>query len=545
MRRYPLFAVAILLALTSTLFSQRGGFPRVRVPAGNQITPNKILLGKALFFEEQMSSSSTMACATCHGFKTGGSDARSKQNDSVHPGRDGRFGNADDKRGSKGVISHRANGNYRRRSPFGVNTQVTERRPMTAINAALNRVLFWDGRAGDIFRDPANGTTVLLSQDAALETQASGPPVSDVEMAHNGETWAGIATRIAAAKPLALASNIPTALATFVANKTYPQLFTAAFGTSAVTPARIAMAIATYERTLISNQSRFDDFQRGNMNALNASERRGFDIFRNRCDGCHSGPLTTDNQFHNTGVRPTIEDVGRQVVTQSTADRGKFRTPTIRNVALRAPYFHNGQMATLMDVVNFYNRGGDFNDNKDQRIRRLRLSSGQRTDLVNFMMALTDPRVAAGTAPFDSPTLYTQSTNVPISVGAGTAGTGSFFPEMIAIEPVFLGNPNLTFGVRNGLGGALAVFVVGANTTSAGVPVGGANIHVALGAGLTIIPTGALSGSGAGKGFDSISFSIPSNPIFIGATVGVQWVIGDTGAGKIFSATAAARVKAY
>ena len=127
-----------------------------------------------------------------------------------------------------------------------------------------------------------------------------------------------------------------------MAARSYPELFTEAFGTSEVTPTRIAMAIATYERTLYSNQTPFDS------GSLTAAEIRGQQVFnQNDCNECHTGTLFTDNLFHNTGIRPAAEDQGFFVVTGNQNDLAKFRTPSLRNVELRAPYMHNGRFATL------------------------------------------------------------------------------------------------------------------------------------------------------------------------------------------------------
>lgn len=522
----PLFAAVVL--------AQPRGFPRVPVPAGNPITVAKTLLGKALFFEEQMSSSRTMACATCHIFSAGGSDPRADRSDSIHPGLDGRVGTADDIHGSKGQINSLTSGKYQRSNSFGLREQVTGRRAPTVINAAFARRLFWDGRADEVFRGPITNQ-VVLNDDAALESQAVGPPVSDVEMCSVGDTWTEVMTRIKNARPLALATNIPAPLAAFIGTKSYPELFNVAFGTTAVTPKLIAFAIATYERTLISNQSAFDDFQRGNQNALNASQRRGFDLFRQRCDACHEGPLTTDHRFRNTGVRPIIEDNGRQGVTNQRDDRGKFKTPTIRNVELRAPYFHNGQMETLMDVVDFYNRGGDFNDNKNRQVQRLGWNRGQRQDVVNFMLALTDPRVRNETGPFTRPRLYTESNRIPTVFGDATDGSSGATPRVIAVQPPFVGSPGMTLGMNRGQPNAPALLLIDGVGNQAGVMVLGARIHVGLSAGLIVVSYGALND----RGYGSMVFPIPNNASLRGLPLFGQWVIVDSGLSGALAATRA------
>lgn len=130
--------------------------------------------------------------------------------------------------------------------------------PMTTERVLLGKALFWDGRAGERFYDPANPSVVVRNGKAALESQAAGAPVSDIEMSHVGRVWTDIAARVAVVESLALVPNIPGPLAAFVAGRDCPALFNVAFGSADVTSARIAMAIATYERTLVSADSPFD-----------------------------------------------------------------------------------------------------------------------------------------------------------------------------------------------------------------------------------------------------------------------------------------------
>ena len=163
-----------------------------------------------------------------------------------------------------------------------------------------------------------------------------------------------------------------------------------------MTPVRIAEAIATFERTLYSDQTPFD-LSVQQITPLGAAETRGQGIFNTRgCNVCHAGSLFSDNAFHNIGVRPQTEDTGRFQVTGNTNNIGEFRTPSLRNVGLRGPYFHNGRLAALEDVVAFYNRGGDFDapNINHNLIRPLGLSPQQQSDLVapmRFGNVLVDP----------------------------------------------------------------------------------------------------------------------------------------------------------
>lgn len=532
LRLAPL-VVTLSTTLAPTLTAQgRPRFPPVPVPPGNPITASKALLGKALFFEEQMSSTKRVACATCHVLEKGGSDPRASLTRSIHPGADGKFNTADDVRGSLGVVGNQKDGKYRSTPLFGLAEQVTPRRSMSVINAVFSRALFWDGRASETFRDPLTKTT-LLRDRGALESQTVVPVMNDVEMAHFGQSWSDIVSRLTAARPLALASRIPAALATFVGTKGYPDLFQSAFGTKAITPARIAMAIATYERTLISDRSPVDTFLGGSSTALTAQERRGEQLFRSRqvdCVGCHGGPLGTDGQFHYTGVTAQSADLGRYLVTNNNGDRGRMKTPSVRNVALRAPYFHDGSARTLAEVVEFYDRGGNFTaPNKDRRIRQLRLSKADKAALVAFLAAFTDPRVSAGTAPFDRPLLYTESKHVPQHYGAGTAGSQNIVPTMIAIEPPALGNSSLTVGVDGGHGGSPAVLVLDGSPSVSGWSALGAKIHFAGTGAMILLPTITLQGTGAGKGWGSQVLRVPAIPILRNAKLYAQWLVIDTG----------------
>ncbi len=153
-----------------------GPLPNLNVPPGNPITVEKALLGKALFFEEQLSATNTTACSTCHISSAGSSDPRSSSLDpaSIAPGFDGLFGTADDVVGSRGVPASDSQGVYQFDGSFGFGDQVTGRKSPPAINAAFLQRLFWDGRADDIFLDPET-SAVVLPFFAALETQAAGP----------------------------------------------------------------------------------------------------------------------------------------------------------------------------------------------------------------------------------------------------------------------------------------------------------------------------------------------------------------------------------
>ena len=495
-------------------------------PAGNTVTAAKAYLGKVLFWDEQLSSTRTVACGTCHFAANGGSDARAMIANprSTNPGADGIFGTADDVFASPGVISNNSDGTYNWSAVYGFHEQVTGRKSRSYIDAGYSNSLFWDGRATSTFSDPIGGA-VVLANGAALESQVLGPPVSSAEMGNVSRTWNDVAVRVAQSKPLALAPSVPGNLTNWIDGRSYSELFDEAFGSPDITPTRIAEAIATFERTVYSDQTPFDQSV-AQIIALTAAETRGQGVFnQSRCNVCHAGSLFSDNQFHNIGVRPQLEDTGRFQVTGNTNNIGEFRTPSLRNVGLRGPYFHDGHFATLEDVVDFYNRGGDFNaPNIDHNlIRPLGLSPQQKSDLVAFLRgALTDPRVAAATAPFDRPALYSESNRVPQITGTGSAGSGGIVPQVTAIEPPLIGNPSFTVGVSSALGAAQSVLVIDSNDPGAGpnVPATGSFARVAT----------RLSGSGAGQGYGSVSLAIPNTPSIVGSTFYGRWYVTDVNA---------------
>jgi cytochrome c peroxidase len=155
----------------------------------------------------------------------------------------------------------------------------------------------------------------------------------------------------------------------------------------------LTRAIAAFERTLISGNSRYDQYKNGKTSVLNASEKRGMDLFfsnKTQCSQCHSGFDFTDYDFKNIGLFETYADSGRERITLIPADKGKFKTPTLRNIAVTAPYMHDGCLNTLEEVIEHFNLGGKNHPNKDDLIKPLNLTQQEKTDLVNFMKSLTD-----------------------------------------------------------------------------------------------------------------------------------------------------------
>lgn len=442
------------------------------VPAENPLTEAKALLGKALFWEEQLSVTGTVACGTCHRPMWSGTDPRAAlaPASSTNPGPNRRFGDADDVLGAAGVPLHDRDGNYLESGAFGFVAQVGGRKSPTVVNAAFAPSLFWDGRATGEFRDPAT-QRVLIARGGALESQALGPLVDTAEMGHVGNDIVFVGERIATAAPLALASDVPARLAAWIGGRDYPALFAEAFGTREITAARIAFAIASYERTLVANRTPLDAELAGTP-SLTPLERRGLDVYRRSdCAECHGGADLSDHAFHYIGVRPADEDPGRFARTGDPRDLGAFRTPTLRDVAARPPYMHDGSLATLEAVVDFYDRGGDFNaEHRSRFIRPLGLGADDKAALLAFLRRpLTDARVAAEQAPFDRPTLFTESDRVPSAVATHVPGpraaragdaAASRSPAIVAVEPPLFGSTNFTIVLARAPGNARAVLVV-------------------------------------------------------------------------------------
>jgi cytochrome c peroxidase len=323
----------------------RRPFPEMNQRANNPATPEKAELGRLLYFDPILSGDNTQSCATCHHPDLGFSDGRNLA-----------MGN-----GGKGVGPERTGGKHiRRGSP-------------TIWNAAFNHKLFWDGRADD------------------LEHQARSPITSADEMNQN---------------PDELVRELK-------AIPEYSQIFDKAFGGSsgsAVTFDNVTNAIAAFERTIISNNSPFDRYAAGDANALTPEQRHGLTLFRSlktRCFECHGFPTFANPDFKVIGVPPLPgqtgqpgqsgqrEDLGRAEVEGGEPYKHAFKVPTLRNIALTAPYMHNGRFQTLEEVISFYSVGGGVSfgmdlPNLDDKIRRFILSPQEKKAIIAFLHALTD-----------------------------------------------------------------------------------------------------------------------------------------------------------
>lgn len=427
--------ISLLISISSTqLMAQPGGpnGPRnnarslgdAPVPDENPITESKRVLGKILFWDEQLSSDNTVACGTCHKPAAGGGDSRLAMN----PGFDQIFGTNDDVVGSPGIRSLDENGIQINDPIFGHAAQVTSRATPSFLTSMFADSNFWDGRATDQFVDPLNPNTIIISSGGALESQAVGPILNTVEMAQQGRSWSDVTLKLNTVTPLALASNVPADMADALqGNTSYSQLFQTAFGDEEITPVRIAMAIATYERTLVPNQTPWDLFVAGDSNAMTADQIAGWEAFDQQtpCGNCHRPPLFSDDNFRSIGLRPTLEDLGRFDVTGNNRDRGEFRTPSLRNSGLKKALMHVGWITDVADAIDFYNAGtnntghiqitqgqsGIPNSNLDiDEIDVFGDDPVRRGQVIDFISnGLTDPRVANELFPFDRPLLASET----------------------------------------------------------------------------------------------------------------------------------------
>lgn len=239
---------------------------------------------------------------------------------------------------------------------LGVDGKTGGRNAPPVLNAAYLKLQFWDGRAG------------------SLEAQAVGPLTNPVEMGNT--SYQSVVHKL---------RKMPY----------YRKTFQDVFGGS-VSIDRIGEAISAYERTLVTPNSPYDRFMMGDKKALSVQQKKGFALFKGkaRCVFCHNGALLSDQGYHNLGVPqtgPLPVDVGRYAVSHKPDDIGRFRTPTLRNVTLTAPYMHDGTFSTLSRVVDFYNLGGGPSKfkTKDPLLTPLGLTSREKQDLVLFLGSLT------------------------------------------------------------------------------------------------------------------------------------------------------------
>jgi cytochrome c peroxidase len=285
-------------------------------PKNNKTTPQKVELGKLLYFDKRLSKSGQVSCGTCHDPKKGWSDGIAKA--------------------------------------VGVHGKVGSRNSPTVLNTGFQKHQFWDGR------------------ERSLEAQALGPMQADVEMG----------------------MKLDIILKIVKSKKGYLQMFKDAYPNEKLTMQTVAKAIASFERTVISQESPFDLFIKGNNNAISADAAMGFSLFKNKaaCINCHDGFNFTDGSFHNIGLGDA--DIGRQVLKMKRkAWYGAMKTPTLRDITKSAPYFHDGSVKTLEEAVAICGNGGRFSDAKGKSpdIINRNLSNKDIYQITEFLKSLSGP----------------------------------------------------------------------------------------------------------------------------------------------------------
>jgi cytochrome c peroxidase len=236
----------------------------------------------------------------------------------------------------------------------GINNQKGRRNAPSLLNRVFGSSFSWDGRA------------------KTLEEQSLLPITHPQEMGN----------------------TLERVLKVLKEDREYPTRFRLVFGSEEITADRIASALAAFQRTLLLGNSPVDTFMAGDIAKLSVSARQGLWLFESKasCWKCHSGKNYSDERFHNTGVswRKTPVDLGRYEITKQEADRGRFKTPTLRGVARTGPYMHDGSIKTLEEVVNYYDEGGNANEHLDRAVKPLHLSEQDRADLLAFLKALSE-----------------------------------------------------------------------------------------------------------------------------------------------------------
>lgn len=545
--RRPLLCFALALAatlLTAPAQAQYTSLMPPPEPPENLTTPEKVVLGKILFYEEQLASDNTVSCGTCHIPGRSFTDDRPAQD----IGKDGIPDTLDDVFGSLGIANLDGNEDFDPVGDFILKPQITHRRTNDIFGALYADRIFWDGRAGDEFIDPETGL-VSIPVGGALETQAVTPLLSIIEQGHRFRTWDSIRTKLQNAVPLRLASDLtPDIVAALAVDPTYPDLFENAFGTTDINAERIAYSLAAYQRTLVPDQTPWDDYINGNLNAMTPEQVNGWNQFNGiaNCFKCHTPPLFSDNDFHNNGFRPWATDPGLMDTTGLNADRGKFKTPSLRNAGLRTRFFHNGAFENMFPagVSNLYwGGGGTFDDNLDPLIVPLRNIPGiNREHIFEFVEnALTDPRVRDELPPFDRPTLLFEERPFGHNLyGQPTVGQQGMTPLISAQAPAMVGTTQeLKIGLARVPGGATA-HLFGSTIRGFGQMRGGAAMYVKFP--LTIHETVTASGVGM-RGFATVKLDIPNNLNLIGRKLYLQWVVEDAGAPSGTSATRGAEIE--
>lgn len=308
--------------------------PQIQYENNEDLTQEKVMLGRMLFYDPILSRDSTVSCASCHNQAMAFTDNN-------------------------------------KRFSVGVDDQIGDRTSMPLFNLAWVQGLMWDRR------------------HFSMEEQIEDPITNPIEM---DETWENVITKL---------SRHPD----------YPQYFRRAFRNGQISPENTSEAIAQFERIMVSGNSKFDKFQRNEPGSqLTQQEMRGFQLFVSEagdCFHCHQQPIFTDGMFHNNGLDEVssiseFKDRGVGAITRNPQDFGKFKTPSLRNVAVSAPYMHDGRFATLEEVIDHYDSGGKRSPTVSPLMKYsedgLQLSQEDKDALVAFLKTLTDEEFLSDTA---------------------------------------------------------------------------------------------------------------------------------------------------
>jgi len=308
-------------------------FPDMEIPADNPLTYEGVALGRKLFYETKLSGDNTMSCATCHAPTNAFSDPK--------------------------------------QFSVGITGAVGTRNSMALINLGWQKFFFWDGRA------------------KTLEELILEPVPNPIEM---HQSW-------------------PDAVSKLNSVGTYKKMFFQAFGEEGIDSTKVAKAIAQFLRTMISGESKYDVMYKYENNlslkpteqsvllAITPEEWAGYDLFKSLngadCFHCHNGPLMQVSKFSNNGLDASFTDLGRGLVTGNSGDNGKFKVPTLRNIALSAPYMHDGRFASLDEVIEHYSSGIHQSSTIDPLIEfasqgGVQLDAQEKDLLKKFLLTLTD-----------------------------------------------------------------------------------------------------------------------------------------------------------
>jgi cytochrome c peroxidase len=318
----PLFAITLFIACRGAftpeiqpLPAQLTTYEPMSIPADNPLTPEKVALGRQLFFDERLSIDGSKSCYSCHVCEHGLTDGLPKA--------------------------------------IGAGNKQLPRSSPTLWNIGYHKEFYWDGRSG------------------SLEAQAMA-------------AWKG--------GNMGVGEKTGEIVAKINGLEGYKAQFQKVFQSDA-TPENMMKAIAAFERTIISGDTAWDRWKAGDNTAISMSAYRGWNIFQAiRCNNCHDGVLFTDQQYHNIGIGMDQKepDPGRGKVTNKPEDTGAFKTPTLRDIARSAPYFHDGSAKTLEEAVDIMLGGGKENQYLDRKnLQPHKILPEQREDLLNFLRSLS------------------------------------------------------------------------------------------------------------------------------------------------------------